>query len=106
MKKKTSKKKFRVKKKDIKSKSAPKSKHRVKNTKAKKSDKKKKSKSKKGYQRGDLGRAIFALFDKVGVDKVTFTQAVKVAKAAKPDTTYEKSYFGWHKNHYRNERDL
>jgi len=105
MKKKKSKKKtFKTKVKVTKSK--PKHKHivKAKKTTAKKTEKT--EKSKKEYQRGDLGRAIFALFDKVGVNKVTFAQALKVAKAAKPDTTYEKSYFGWHKNHYKNERDF
>ena len=54
------------------SKSVSKSKHK---------SKKKKTKSKKTkYQRGDLGRAIFNLFDKVGVDKATFEQALKIAK--------------------------
>lgn len=81
--------------------SKSKAKHRAGKTKTKT----KKSRRKK-YQRGDLGRAIFSLFDEVGVDKATFKQALKIAKAAKPDTTYGEAYFSWHKNHYKNERNL
>lgn len=66
----------------------------------------KKKRASKGYARGNLGEAIFELFDRVGIKKVTFAQALKVAKKAKPDTTYGKSYFSWHKNHYRNVNDL
>ena len=58
------------------------------------------------YQRGDLGRAIFSLFDKVGIYKVNFEQALKVAKKAKPDTTFGSAYYSWFKNAYRNEHDL
>ena len=58
------------------------------------------------YKRGDLGKAIFALFDEVGVDKVTYKETFEVAKKAKPDTTYERGYFSWHKNKYRNDHDL
>ncbi|KKL88946.1 hypothetical protein LCGC14_1919570, partial [marine sediment metagenome] len=58
------------------------------------------------YQRGGLGRAIFDLFDKHGVDNVSFERALKAAKKAKPDTTYGKAYFSWHRNDYKNKRDL
>ena len=96
------KKKIPRKKKSLGKKKLKKVKGKVKRVKGKKTKKSKKTK----YQRGGLGKAIFALFDKVGVDKVTFERALKVAKAAKPDTTYGKAYFSWHKNHYRNERDI
>ncbi len=84
----------------VKAKVKTKSKHKSKSKEAKTTKRRSK------YQRGDLGRAIFALFDKVGVDKATFDQALKIAKKAKPDTTYGESYFSWHRNHYKNERDL
>ncbi len=78
---------------------------KLKSKKTKKTKKKKKTR-KSNYQRGDLGKAIFALFDKYGVDKVTFERALKAAKKAKPDTTYGKAYFSWHRNHYKNVRDI
>ena len=80
-----------------------KEKYTVEHKKLKKSKKKRQGKK---YKSGDLGKAIFELFSRVGVGKVTFEQALKVAKKAKPNTTYGKSYFSWHKNHYRNTYDL
>lgn len=72
----------------------------------KKTKRTKKSKSMKNYQHGDLGRGIEALIDRVGIKKVTFEQAHKVALKVKPDTTYGRAYFSWHKNKYRNDHDL
>ena len=74
--------------------------------KAKPKTKPKTKKSRTGYQRGALGKAIFDLFDKYGVDKVTFAQALKAAQKAKPDTTYSPGYFSWSKNDYRNKHDM
>ncbi len=79
-----------------------------------KSKRKKRKKGKKAYQRGDLGRAIFAYFDRLikkhgkvkDLDKAKFERAEEIALKAKPDTTYGRAYFSWHKNAYRNEHDL
>ena len=76
---------------------------------------KKKSKKKKAsgrvYRRGALGKACFKYFDGVGVDPVSgkedahFEGCVRVAKAAKPDSTFGRAYYSWMRNHYRNEHD-
>ena len=58
------------------------------------------------YKRGDLMKAIFDLFDRRTVDAVTFEEAVKVAKATKPNTTFNRKQLAFYKNHYRNVRDL
>lgn len=58
------------------------------------------------YKRGDLMKAIFALFDRKTVDAVTFEEAVQVAKAAKPNTTFNRKQLAWYKNHYKNVKDL
>ena len=58
------------------------------------------------YKHGDLMRALFNLFDRYTVDAVTFEQAVKVAKAAKPNTTFNRKQLAFYKWHYKNVRDL
>lgn len=57
---------------------------------------------KSGYKRGSLGTAIRALFDKKGVDKVTYEECLKLAKSIMPSTKFDKSHFSWYKNDYNN----
>ncbi len=86
--------------------SVERAKHKVKGKKTLRKTKTKRTKKRKvrAYQRGALGSAIYNYFDRVGVDKAKFEQALKIAKKAKPDTTYGKAYFSWHKNHYKNDQ--
>ena len=81
--------------------------------KKKKSKKGKKKKvNKRAYRRGALGTACFKYFDSVGVDPKPgkedqhYNGCVRVAKAAKPDSTFGRAYYSWMRNHYRNEHDL
>ena len=55
-----------------------------------------------GYKRGALRTALFTLFDKKGVDEVTYEQAEAAAKKAKPDTAFNAQHFAWYKNAYKN----
>lgn len=64
--------------------------------------KKSKGGKKSGYKRGSLGTAIRALFDKKGVDKVTYEECLKLAKSIMPSTKFDKSHFSWYKNDYNN----
>ena len=68
---------------------------------AKKKVKRKKSSKKSTYKRGSLGKAIYALFDKVGVDKCTYDQAEACAKSVLPTTKFNKYHHSWYKNKYR-----
>jgi len=61
---------------------------------------KRSTKKKKAYKRGDLGRAVYALFDKVGVDNVTYDQAEAVAKRIMATTKFNTYHFSWYKNKY------
>jgi len=64
---------------------------------------KKSSKNKKGtYKRGSLGTAIRELFDKKGVDNVTYDECEKLAKKIMPTTKFNKQHFSWYKNDYNN----
>jgi hypothetical protein len=72
-------------------------------SKGKKSGSKKKKKS--GYKRGSLGNGIRALFDKKGVDNVTYEECEKLAKSILPTTKFNKSHFSWYKNDYANRED-
>lgn len=65
----------------------------------------KKSKT-SGYKKGSLKEAIFNLFDHRGLDKVTFEQALAVAKKTKPGTPYNAQHHAWYRNKYRNEKDV
>jgi hypothetical protein len=62
--------------------------------------------SKSGYKRGSLGNAIRSLFDKKGVDSVTFEEAEKIAKSIMPTTKFNKYHFSWYKNDYRNRQEI
>ena len=67
----------------------------------------KKSKKKvKKYQRGSLIYKIYAYFDEVGIDNVTYDKTEKLAKKIKPDTAFNKYHYSWYKNDYRNKRDI
>ena len=58
------------------------------------------------YQRGTLIKSIYAMFDKVGWDTVTYEECLALAKSIKPDTKFNKYHFSWYKNDYKNRRDL
>lgn len=73
--------------------------------KSKKATPKKSGAKKTGYKRGSLMRAIYELFDRVGVDKVTYEQTEKLAKKTLPTTKFNKYHFSWYKNDYRNKKE-
>jgi hypothetical protein len=60
----------------------------------------KRSKVKK-YSFGDLGKTIYAYFDKKGIENVNYEESLKIAKKCCPHTKYQKSHFAWYKSHYR-----
>jgi hypothetical protein len=62
----------------------------------------KKGKSAKSYKRGSLSAAIFAMFDKEGVDNVKLDEALKLALSVKKDSKFNKYHLAWYKNAYRN----
>jgi len=47
--------------------------------------------------------ALYALFEKKGVDKVTVEEATKVALAVKPDSKFNKWHLYFHRKNYRRE---
>ena len=51
-------------------------------------------------KRGTLTAALFNLFDKVGVKKVTYSKALATAKAAKKDTAFNTAHFNKYKQRY------
>lgn len=67
---------------------------------------KKKKGKKAAHKRGSLSAAIYDFFDRVGLDKATYDKTLKVAKAAKPDTMFNRSHFSWYRNKYRLLRDI
>ncbi len=75
--------------------SKPKPKSRSPRTKSKKSTKK------KVYKQGSLKEAIYKLFDRKGIAKVTYKEVENLAKRVKPDTKFNKAHFSWYRNHYR-----
>lgn len=58
----------------------------------------------KSYKRGSLSAAINAMFDKEGVDEVSYEAAEKLAKSVKPDTKFNRYHLAWYKNNYRNNQ--
>jgi hypothetical protein len=81
---------------------------KAKSTKSAKSQKKDSKKAKKGtksgsYKRGSLTAAIYALFDKKGVDNVGLDEALKLALSVKSDSKFNKYHLAWYKNAYRNK---
>lgn len=53
-----------------------------------------------------IGKTIDTLFDKTGVEKVQFPEALKAAKSIKPETAFNEAQLYWYKNRYRNEHGL
>ena len=79
----------------------PESEKDVKKTKKTKKVKKSKKSKRTGLaKRGTLTAALFALFDKVGVKKVTYSAALQTAKAAKKDTCFNTAHFNKYKARY------
>jgi len=81
---------------------------KAKSTKSAKSQKKDSKKAKKGtksgsYKRGSLTVAIYALFEKKGVDNVGLDEALKLALSIKSDSKFNKYHLAWYKNAYRNK---
>jgi len=71
--------------------------------KSSKKDSKDGKKGKKGKKvRKSITQAIFAIFDKKGVEKVTYEESYKVAKSIKPTTKFNKYHYAWYKNAYNN----
>ena len=65
------------------------------------SAKSKKSAKKKTYKQGSLKEAIYKLFDRKGVEKVSYQEVEKLAKKVKPDTKFNKYHFSWYRNNYK-----
>lgn len=68
--------------------------------KTRKVKKTKKTKRRGLAKRGTLTAALFNLFDKVGVKKVTYSKALKAAQTAKPDTAFNTAHFNKYKQRY------
>ena len=66
--------------------------------------KSKKSAKKKAYKRGSLKKAIYKLFDRKGVAKVTYKEVESLAKRVKPNTKFDKYHFGWYRNDYKKSK--
>jgi len=49
--------------------------------------------------------SVFELFDKKGVDNVTYHECESIAREVKPDTKFVKSHFSWYKNRYKRKRE-
>jgi hypothetical protein len=52
------------------------------------------------YKRGQLGKAIYNLFDNKGIDNVSYEECEKLALSIKPDSKFNANHFSWYKNHY------
>jgi hypothetical protein len=68
------------------------------------STKSKKSVQKKTYKRGSLKEAIYKLFDRKGVSKVSYQEVEKLAKSIKPDTKFNNYHFSWYRNNYKKSK--
>lgn len=53
------------------------------------------------YERGSLGKAIYAYFDEVGVDNAIYEKSLEIAKKIMPNTKYNKGHYSWYRNKYR-----
>ena len=80
-------------------------KKKLKKVKSRKSPGKSEAKKKSGYKKGSLMKGIYDLFDRKGVDKVTYEETLKLAKSILPTTKFDKSHFSWYKNDYRNKQE-
>ncbi len=61
----------------------------------------KKLKKKKGP---GMFASLCKLFDEKGVHKVTYSEAKKCAKEAKPDSNLSSGHFKWYKKKYKEQR--
>ena len=68
------------------------------------SPKRKKSTKKKTYKQGSLKEAIYKLFDRKGVTKVTYKEVENLAKRVKPDTKFNKAHFAWYRGDYKKSK--
>jgi len=59
----------------------------------------KKQKSKGSYQRGTLMERLRRLVNEKGA-KVTYQEMLRAAKAAKPDTAFNKSHYHWYLQYF------
>jgi hypothetical protein len=57
------------------------------------------------YKRGQLGKAIYSLFDNKGIENVSYEECEKLALTVKPDSKFNTYHFSWYKNHYRKAGD-
>jgi hypothetical protein len=48
-----------------------------------------------------IKHSVFELFDKKGVNNVTYQECESLAIKVKPDTKFGKSHFSWYKNEYK-----
>ena len=53
-----------------------------------------------------ITRAIYALFDEKGVDKVTQEEAREVALSIKPDSAWKKTHLYFHRKKYKDAHEL
>jgi len=60
----------------------------------------------KKEQKNSIAKALYALFDDRGVDKVSFEKAQKVAQSVKEDSAFNEQHFSWYKNQYRVQHGL
>ncbi len=63
-----------------------------------------KSPKKKTYKQGSLKEAIYKLFDRKGVAKVTYKEVENLAKRVKPDTKFNKAHFAWYRGDYQKSK--
>jgi predicted transport protein len=53
--------------------------------------------------RSGIGQAIYELFNKKGIENVTYEECEVLAKQIKPDTKFNYNHFSWYKNQYRKQ---
>ena len=51
-------------------------------------------------RRGGIGQSIYELFDKKGIENVTYEECETLAKKIKPDTKFNPRHFSFYKNEY------
>lgn len=64
---------------------------------------KSKSKSKKKKGPG-MAASLYVLFEKKGVNKVTYQDAKSCAKKAKPDSDLSQGHFRWYKKKFKDQK--
>lgn len=73
-------------------------------TRAKAVSSKRKKKPKK--KRITITALMYAYFDKVGLEKIKYERAKRIAQQVKPDTKFNRQHFSWYRNQYRILRDI